>query len=70
MSRAIRIALPAGEVRALIARRGVSVRTIEPLPEGGAHVLCATRDGADEIRLTLADRIIAGPAGRLPLYGG
>ena len=53
-----------------VPQRGVSVRTIEPLPEGEIHVLCATGDGADEIRLTLASHIITRSAGRLPLYRG
>jgi len=70
MSRAINLALPMADVRNLCARRGVSVSAIEPLPQGGTHVVCTTGEGADEIRLTLGDQVITRHVSRFPFYRG
>ena len=70
MSRAINLALPMAEVRNLCVQRGISVSAIEPLPQGGTHVVCTSGEGADEIRLTLGDHVITRRVSRFPFYRG
>ena len=70
MSRAINLALPMAEVRNLCVQRGISVSAIEPLPQGGTHVVCTSGEGADEIRLTLGDQVITRRVSRFPFYRG
>ena len=70
MSRAINLNLPIAEVRNLCARSGVPVSAIEPLPQGGTHLVCTTGEGADEIRLTLGNHVITRRVKRFPFYRG
>src|SRR3546814_7136157 len=64
VSRAVNLALPEADVQARCAESGVSISSIEPLKSGGTHLVCVTRDGADEMRLRLQDHVIAGVVDR------
>jgi len=68
MSRALNIEMHEGQVLARCHEAGVSVSASEPLPDGGTHLVCTTRDGADEMRLRFQDHIITGVVRRLPFY--
>jgi hypothetical protein len=68
MSRAMNVALPEPEVQALCRQSGVSVSAMEPLPQGGCHLVCTTGEGADTMRAALADHLIATPVKRFPFY--
>ncbi|PKB19067.1 hypothetical protein B0I00_1294 [Novosphingobium kunmingense] len=68
MSRAMNLKLPEANVRKRCDESGVSISAIEPLPAGGTHLVCTTGEGADEMRLRLADYLIAGSVRRFPFY--
>ena len=68
MSRAINLALPESNVKARCAESGVSISAIEPLPSGGTHLVCTTSEGANEMRLRLANHLIEGVVRRFPFY--
>ena len=68
MSRAMNLSLPEANVLQRCAESGVSVSAIEPLPSGGTHLVCTTSEGADEMRLRLANNLIAGRVPRYPFY--
>jgi hypothetical protein len=69
VSRAVNLSLSQTDVRARCTESGVSISAIEPLKSGGTHLVCTTREGADEIRLRLQDHIIPGVVRRFPFYG-
>jgi len=54
--RAINLDLPEANVRQRCNDSGASISAIEPLPSGGTHLVCTTVEGADEMRLRLANR--------------
>ncbi len=60
--------LPEADVLAQCEKSGVRVSAIEPLLSGGTHLVCLTSDGADEIRLKLRSRIIAGAVRRAAFF--
>jgi len=60
MSRCINLQLSEAEVRKHCTQHGVSVSVIEPLTSGGVRLVCASGDGAEQIRLGLRTKIIAG----------
>jgi len=68
MSRAMNLKLPEANVRKRCNESGVSISAIEPLPSGGTHLVCTTGEGADEMRLRLADHLIEGVIRRFPFY--
>ena len=68
MSRAMNLSLPEANVLQRCAESGVSVSALEPLPSGGTHLVCTTSQGADEMRLRLADNLITGRVPRHPFY--
>jgi len=68
MSRAINLSLPPANVLQRCAESGISISAIEPLPSGGTHLVCATGEGAEEMRLRLANNLINGPVRRFPFH--
>ena len=68
MSRAMNLTLPEAQVRKLCDKSGVSISAIEPLPDGGCHLVCTTGDGAEEIRTKLTNYLIAGHVRRTAFY--
>jgi hypothetical protein len=62
------LSLAEAKVRSLCDKSGVSVSAIEPLPDGGSHLVCTTADGAEEIRTKLRKYIIEGRVRRTPFY--
>jgi hypothetical protein len=68
VSRAMNLSLPEANVRQRCNESGVSISAIEPLPSGGTHLVCTTREGADEMRLRLGDHLVAGAVKRFPFY--
>lgn len=48
----------------------ISISAIEPLPGGGTHLVCTTREGADHIRERFGDDLIGGIVKRFPFYRG
>jgi hypothetical protein len=62
------LSLAEAKVRSLSDKSGVSVSAIEPLPDGGSHLVCTTADGAEEIRTKLRKYIIEGRVRRTPFY--
>lgn len=67
-SRAINLALPEAEVRLRCGANAVEVSAIEPLPNGGTHLVCTTLHGADEMRRSLRKHIIEGSVPRFSFY--
>ena len=55
-------------VRKHCESRNIVISAIEPLPEGGTHLVCMTIEGADEVRLKLGEHLIAGAVKRIPFY--
>lgn len=68
MSRAMNLSLAEAKVRSLCDKSGVSISAIEPLPDGGSHLVCTTADGAEEIRTKLKKYVIEGRVRRTPFY--
>lgn len=68
MSRAINLKLPEADVISKCQAAGVSISAIEPLPSGGTHLVCATSDGADEMRLKFKDHILTAKQKRFPFF--
>lgn len=60
--------LPEADVREQCSACGVSISAIEPLPTGGTHLVCLTGEGAEEMRLKLAEHLIQGSVKRFPFY--
>ena len=68
MSRAMNLSLSEAQVQAFCTKSGVSISAMEPLPEGGCHLVCTTGSGADEIRMKLKNYVITKPVKRVPFY--
>ena len=68
MSRAMNLTLTEAKVRSLCDQSGVSISAIEPLPDGGCHLVCTTGDGAEQIRTKLKKFIVEGQVRRTPFY--
>jgi hypothetical protein len=56
------------KVRSFCDKSGVSISAIEPLPDGGCHLVCTTADGAEEIRTKLKKYVIEGRMRRTKFY--
>lgn len=68
MTRAMNLTLQEDVVRERCAESGVAISAIEPLPQGGTHLVCKTIEGADEMRLRLTNHLLLGKVGRFPFY--
>ena len=66
MSRATNFSLTQAEVVARCGMLAIAISAVEPLPAGGTHLVCITSEGADELRRSLKDHIIAGKVKRFP----
>jgi len=60
MSRAMNLKMPQAEVTALCASAKVVISAIETLPSGGTHLVCATGEGAEEMRKRFKKVLIEG----------
>lgn len=68
MSRAMNLTLAEADVTAKCRKAGVVISAIEPLPDGGTHLVCLTGDGADTMRAIFKSKVIAGQVRRSPFY--
>ncbi len=68
MSRAMNVALSEPEVTALCTRWGVSISAMEPLPNGGCHLVTMTGEGAVKMRQKLKKHLILERVTRLQFY--
>jgi hypothetical protein len=68
MSRAMNVALPEAQVRAMCTKHDVAISAIETLPSGGTHLVCTRGEGADEMRRRLKDHLVEGIVKRFPFY--
>lgn len=68
MSRAINLALSEEEVKQFCKTAAISISAIEPLPDGGTHLVCTTAAGADAVRAALAATLIEGAVKRHRFY--
>jgi hypothetical protein len=68
MSRAMNLSLSEAQVRTLCGKSCVSISAMEPLPQGGCHLVCTTGAGADEIGLELKKYLITTPVKRFAFY--
>ena len=57
-SRSIRLNLPEREVIELCRVSGVSIFSIECLPQGVMQIYCKTNDGADELRMRFRKHLV------------
>lgn len=65
-TRAVNISATPAEVMAMCARQATTVSAIEPLPDGGTHVVLVTMDGADTIRHAFKDKLLPRNTRRTP----
>lgn len=70
MSRALNLSMPEADVVAACEKAGVSISAIEPLPQGGTHLVCTISEGSDEMRRKLKGHLIDGPVKRFPFFTG
>ena len=70
MSRALNLSLPEADVIAACEKAGVSISAIEPLPQGGTHLVCTISAGSDEMRRKLKSHLIDSPVKRFPFFTG
>jgi hypothetical protein len=68
MSRAIDFKASEDEVTKRCAAAEVRISAIEPLPNGGTHLVCSTIDGAEKLRRLHAKDIMTGPQKRSPFF--
>jgi hypothetical protein len=64
MSRVLLVSLDEGEVVARCLAAKVSISAIEGLPSGGTRFVCASVDGAAQMRRELKSRILPGSVTR------
>ncbi len=64
MSRAVVLSAKEDEVSALCAKLGLSVSTLEALPDGGCRVVLVTLREADVVRLKMKGRLVTVPVAR------
>ncbi|HEX7820588.1 MAG TPA: hypothetical protein VF463_08210 [Sphingobium sp.] len=68
MSRALNLTISEEEAVTKCSELGVEISVVEPLPEGGVHIVCRTLAGADLLRLKAKAKLIAGPVKRSAFY--
>lgn len=68
MSRVVNLTIAEAQVAAHCANAGIALRAIETLPSGGCPLVCATSEGAGEVRLRFQDHMIEGDVRRFPFY--
>jgi len=69
-TRAINIGAGTAEVLKVCARKATPVSAIEPLPDGGTHVVLVTLADADTIRRPFRGKLLARNTRRTPFRGG
>lgn len=68
MSRAMNLSISENDAVAKCAELGVEISVVEPLPEGGVHIVCRTQVGADTLRLKAKANLIEKPVKRSAFY--
>jgi hypothetical protein len=68
VSRALNVSLPEADVISACEKAGVSISAIEPLPQGGTHLVCTISAGSDEMRRKLKSHLIDSPVKRFPFF--
>ena len=64
MSRALNLSLTTAQVDRHCRENGVAISALEPLPDGGARLVCMSSHGAAQIRLKLKAHILGDDARR------
>jgi hypothetical protein len=64
MSRALNLSLTTAQVDHHCRENGVAISALEPLPDGGARLVCMTSYGAAQIRSKLKGHVIEGEVRR------
>lgn len=64
MSRALNLSLTTAQVDRHCRENGVAISALEPLPDGGARLVCMTSYGAAQIRSKLKGHVIEGEVRR------
>jgi hypothetical protein len=62
------LSMPEADVVAACEKAGVSISAIEPLPQGGTHLVCTISEGSDEMRRKLKSHLIEGRVKRFPFF--
>ncbi len=68
MSRAVNLSISETEATTKCADLNVDISVMEPLPDGGVHIVCRTLEGADILRLKAKASLMAGPVKRSAFY--
>ena len=64
MSRALNLSMTMAQVDRQCRENGVAISALEPLPDGGARLVCMSNYGAAQIRSKLKAHIIEGEVRR------
>jgi len=70
MSRAMNLTLSETDVRQRCEQHGILISAIEPLPQGGTHLVCVNSQGADMMREHYGAHVITGRVQRHAFYRG